>query len=274
MKRTREKAKEKENNNTKRQTTLGSFVIKPKFPTYFHLHHSTKDNTFNATFSNVNPCSGAAHTFQAKIHWPERDIQFVLSTNIRNGTFEDQDTWQQKCKYLSSSIPSKDKKHYEMLELRFLTGVEDHDTSAVISSAAAMACFERDWSGSTVNGLKRLLQVISSLNFDKEYQKHYPVLVWLQCAEAKGFMITPDCLDYLLSYVENVTQESNKQAEPSEKSNNAKVIGQTKPTLDRILLVKDKSVEVQDLLLAMYIRSEYLSDRQGNVFSLFTPVKY
>jgi hypothetical protein len=72
-------------------------------------------------------------------------MEIMLSTNIRNGSFEDQDAWQQKCRTLSSSIASQDKKYYEKLETRLLDGIERCDTSNVISSAAAMVCFERDW---------------------------------------------------------------------------------------------------------------------------------
>lgn len=266
MKRTRESAKE--NTNAKRQTTLASFVIKPRIPTYFHLHHSTKDNTFSATFTDVNPCSGTMDGFQVKIYWPGSDMEIMLSTNIRNGSFEDQDAWQQKCRSLSSSVASHDKKYYEKLETRLLDGIESRDTSIVISSAAAMVCFERDWSDSPVNGLRRLLHVISSVDIEKEDQKHYVVLVWLQCAETKGFMVTPSCVDYLLSYVEIITKRRMGQKEKV-KNADAKSNRATKPTLDRILLLKDKNTEIRDLLLAMYIRSEYLSNRQGKYIDGF-----
>ncbi|KAI8576409.1 hypothetical protein K450DRAFT_257148 [Umbelopsis ramanniana AG] len=261
MKRPREGAKE--NQNVKRQATLSSFVIKPKLPTYFHLDHSSKDNTFKATFADVHQSLNATQGFETKIYWQANDTQITLTTNIRNGTFEDQDTWQQKCERLSSSIAADEKKHFEKLETMFLEAVDRNDSSTTLSAAAAMACFERDWSGSPVNGLRRLLHIISTLDIDEEDQTRYAVLVWLQCAETKGFMTTSDCIDYLLFYVEKV---SHRKAV----NNGAILISdaapkrQPKPTLDRILLLKDKGMGIRDFLLAMYIRSEFLSGRQGD----------
>jgi len=262
MKRPREGAKE--NQNVKRQATLSSFLIKPKLPAYFHLNHSSKENTFKATFADVHQSSSTTQGFEAKIYWQGNDTQITLTTNIRNGTFEDQDIWQQKCKLLSSSIRADEKKHFEKLETMFLEAVDKNDSSTAQSAAAAMACFERDWSGSPVNGLRRFLHIVSTLDIDKDNQTHYAVLVWLQCAETKGFMVTSDCVDYLLSYVEKVTHrkpiDNNVTSLPD-----AVPKRQPKPTLDRILLLKDKGIEIRDLLLAMHIRSEYLSSRQGEL---------
>jgi hypothetical protein len=260
MKRPREDTNE--NRNDKRQTTLSSFVIKPKLPAYFHLHHSSKDDTFKATFTDVNHFSGTDNGFEAKIYWPCNDIPITLTTNIKNGTFEDQDVWQQKCKQLSSTITNDHKKHFEKLETMFLEAVGKRDSSTVLSTATAMACFERDWSGSPVNGLRRLLQIISALDIDKEDQSHYAVLVWLQCAETKGFMVSSNCVDYLLSYIEKISRQETVSNDVVSQSN-IEPKRRPKPTLDRILLLRDKGAEIRDLLLAMYIRSEFLSSRQG-----------
>jgi hypothetical protein len=265
MKRPREGTKE--NQNVKRQATLSSFVIKPKLPAYFHLNHSSKDDTFKATFDDVQHSSDATQGFEAKIYWQANDTQVTLTTNIRNGTFEDQDIWQKKCKQLSSSLAADEKKHFEKLETMFLEAVDKNDSPTALSAAAAMACFERDWSGSPVNGLRRFLHIISTLDIDKEDQTRYAVLVWLQCAETKGFMVTSDCIDYLLFYVEKVTHRKVVNSDVMSISDIAPK-RQPKPTLDRILLLKDKSMDIRDLLLAMHIRSEFLSSRQGGLIQI------
>lgn len=265
MKRPREGAKE--NQNVKRQATLSSFIIKPKLPAFFHLNHSSKENTFKATFADDRQSTNTTQGFETKIYWQGKDTQITLTTNIRNGTFEDQDIWQQKCKLLSQSIQADEKKHFERLETMFLEAVDKNDSSTAQSAAAAMACFERDWSGSPVNGLRRFLNIVSTLDIGKDNQTHYAVLVWLQCAETKGFMVTSDCVDYLLSYVDKIIHRKPIDNNTISLSDDAPK-RQPKPTLDRILLLKDKGIEIRDFLLAMHIRSEYLSSRQGELIKI------
>ncbi|CAM0141272.1 unnamed protein product [Umbelopsis sp. WA50703] len=264
MKRTRESAKESD--EAKRQTTLSSFIIKPRIPACFYLDYSREENTFRALFCEWGYGPDERQGFQAKIYWSGNEISIALCTNMCNGSFEDQDEWHDKCNAMSSSIKDDTKRqHFEDLELQFFDSLNTQDVDAAKASAAAMACFERDWSGSPVNGLRRFLQILTSLGPDERDSGglNYSVLVWLQCAEAKGFMINSACLDYLISYTVSACYGHCHTKYPFLGTLVSKTKVEIKPTLNRILLLQNRNMELRDLLLAMYIRSEYLSSRQG-----------
>lgn len=264
MKRTRESAKESD--NAKRQTTLSSFIVKPRFPTRFHLHYDEKDNTFRTSFIDSERCPDKHKDFHTKIYWSGNELSTTLSTNICNGSFEDQDEWHDKCHAMTSATKGDTKnQHFEDFESRFYDSLDAQDIHGVKTNAAAMACFERDWSGSPVNGLRRFLQILSSMKPDERDGITYAVLIWFQCAETKGFMINSACLDFLISYVEDFCSRTGQKATKHVEALESKTTTRVKPTLSRILLLKDKSTEFRDVLLAMYLRSEYLSSRQGKV---------
>ncbi|KAJ2961837.1 hypothetical protein NQZ79_g2940 [Umbelopsis isabellina] len=262
MKRTRESAKESD--NAKRQTTLSSFIIKPRFPTRFYLHYGEKDNTFRASFMDSERCPDEHENFHTEIYWSGNELSTTtLCTNMRNGSFEDQDEWHDKCHVMSSATKNDTKiQHFEDFEAQLYDSLNAQDIHGVKANAAAMACFERDWSGSPVNGLRRLLQILSSIVPDEREGINYAVLVWLQCAETKGFMINSACLDYLISYAENICSRPGYKGNKYVETLESKKLTSVKPTLSRILLLQDRSAELRDVLLAMYIRSEYLSSRQ------------
>ncbi|KAG2177891.1 hypothetical protein INT43_003138 [Umbelopsis isabellina] len=261
MKRTRESAKESD--NAKRQTTLSSFIVKPRFPTRFHLHYNEKDNTFRASFLDSERCPDEHENFHTKIYWSGNELPTTLSTNMRNGSFEDQDEWHDKCHSMCSAAKIDIKnQHFEDFEWQFYESLNAQDIHGVKANAAAMACFERDWSGSPVNGLRRFLQILSSIKPDERDGINYAELVWLQCAETKGFMINSTCLDFLITYVGKACSRTGHKANKCVEELESKTMTRVKPTLSRILLLKDRSTEIRDVLLAIYLRSEYLSSRQ------------